>query len=53
MNTYITTSGIGTEVNEVSIEGLIQLIKKTKSVRTKITDSLKEKGKKRDDANIT
>lgn len=53
MNTYITHSGIGTEANKVSVEGLIQLIKKTKSVRIKITDSLKEKGKKLDDANIT
>lgn len=29
MNTYITTSGVGTEVNEISVQGLIDLMKKS------------------------
>lgn len=45
MNTYITHSGIGTEVNEISVIGLVQLVNKTELVRTKLTLALHEKGK--------
>lgn len=53
MNTYITHSGIGTEVNEISIVGLVQLINKTELVRTKLTLALHEKGKNIDSDELT
>ena len=53
MNTYITHSGIGTEVNEISIVGLVQLINKTELVRTKLTLALHEKGKNIDSEELT
>ena len=53
MNTYITHSGIGTEVSEISIVGLVQLINKTELVRTKLTLALHEKGKNIDSDELT
>lgn len=53
MNTYITHSGTGVEVDEISIKGLIGLVNKTIGVKTKLILALHEKGKNIDDEDLT
>ena len=36
MNTYITNSGIGTEIGEISAVGLAKLVEKTNDIKNKI-----------------
>lgn len=53
MNTYITHSGTGVEVDEISIKGLIGLVNRTVDVKTKLVLALHEEGKNIDDEDLT
>lgn len=53
MNTYITHSGTGTEVNEISLKGLLALVDKTVEVKEKLILSLQENNKSIDDEDLT
>lgn len=53
MNTYITHSGTGTEVNEISLKGLLALVDKTVKVKEKLILSLQENNKSIDDEDLT
>ena len=53
MNTYITHSGTGTEVNKISLKGLLALVDKTVEVKEKLILSLQENNKSIDDEDLT
>ena len=53
MNTYITHSGTGTEVNEIKLKGLLLLVDKTTKVKKELILALQEKGKSIDDEELT
>lgn len=53
MNTYITHSGTGTEVNEIELKGLLLLVDKTTKVKKELILALQEKGKSIDDEELT
>lgn len=53
MNTYITHSGIGTEVERINPKGLCNLIKKTEALQIQITKDLEKHGKNLDSEDIT
>ena len=53
MNTYITHSGTGTEVSEISLKGLLALVDKTVEVKEKLILSLQENNKSIDDEDLT